>query len=71
MAPVRVETTVPGHHNESLVTSHKNCDSESHHSEFLAKVRKMAKNENVFIQSEINSHQKYLCLPQLQWKNSF
>ena len=43
MALVRGETTVPRHHNEPLVTSHKNRDSESHCSEFLAKVRKMAK----------------------------
>ena len=43
MAPVRGETTVPRHHNEPLITSHKNRDSENHHSEFLAKVRKMAK----------------------------
>ena len=55
MAPVRGETTVPRHHNEPLVTSHKNCDSENHHSEFLAKVRKMAKNEIIFSQSEIVS----------------
>ena len=43
MAPVRGETTVPRHHNEPLVTSHKNRDSENHRSEFLAKVRKMQK----------------------------
>ena len=43
MAPVRGETTVPGHHNEPLVTSHKNRDSENHCSEFLAKVRKNQK----------------------------
>ena len=55
MAPVRGETTVPRHHNEPLVTSHKNRDSESHRSEFLFKVRKMAKNEIIFIQSEIFS----------------
>ena len=52
MAPVRGETTVPRHHNEPLVTSHKNRDSENHRSEFLAKVRKMAKNEIIFSQSE-------------------
>ena len=55
MAPVRGETTVPRHHNEPLVTSHKNRDSENHRSEFLAKVRKMAKNEIIFSQSEIVS----------------
>ena len=55
MAPVRGETTVPGHHSEPLVTSHKNRDSENHHSEFLAKVRKMAKNEIIFSQSKIVS----------------
>ena len=55
MAPVRGETTVPRHHNEPLVTSHKNRDSENHRSEFLAKVRKMAKNEIIFSQSEIFS----------------
>ena len=55
MAPVRGETTVPRHHNEPLVTSHKNRDSENHRSEFLFKVRKMAKNEIIFIQSEIVS----------------
>ena len=55
LAPVRGETTVPRHHNEPLVTSHKNRDSESHRSEFLAKVRKMAKNEIIFSQSEIFS----------------
>ena len=55
MAPVRSETTVPRHHNEPLVTSHKNRDSENHRSEFLAKVRKMAKNEIIFSQSEIFS----------------
>ena len=48
MAPVRGETTVPRHHNEPLVTSHKNRDSENHRSEFLFKVRKMAKNEIIF-----------------------
>ena len=58
MAPVRSETTVPRHHNEPLVTSHKNRDSENHRSEFLAKVRKMAKNEIIFIQSEIVSKEK-------------
>ena len=52
MAPVRGETTVPRHHNEPLVTSHKNRDSENHRSEFLAKVRKMQKN---FSQSEKNA----------------
>ena len=55
MAPVRGETTVPRHHNEPLITSHKNRDSENHRSEFLAKVRKMAKNEIIFIQSEKNA----------------
>ena len=55
MAPVHSETTVPRHHNEPLVTSHKNRDSENHRSEFLAKVRKMAKNEIIFSQSEIFS----------------
>ena len=55
MAPVRGETTVPRHHSEPLVTSHKNRDSENHRSEFLAKVRKMAKNEIIFSQSEIVS----------------
>ena len=55
MAPVRSETTVPRRHNEPLATSHKNCDSESHCSEFLFKVGKMAKNEIIFIQSEIFS----------------
>ena len=55
MAPVRGETTVPRHHNEPLVTSHKNRDSENRRSEFLFKVRKMAKNEIIFIQSEIVS----------------
>ena len=55
MAPVRGETTVPRHHNEPLVTSHKNRGSENHRSEFLAKVRKMAKNEIIFSQSEIFS----------------
>ena len=53
LAPVRGETTVPRHHNEPLVTSHKNRDSENRRSEFLFKVRKMAKNEIIFIQSEI------------------
>ena len=43
MAPVRSETTVPRHHNEPLVTSHKNRDSENRRSEFLFKLRKMAK----------------------------
>ena len=55
MAPVRGETTVPRHHNEPFVTSHKNYDSESHCSEFLFKLRKMAKNEIIFSQSEIVS----------------
>ena len=55
LAPVHGETTVPRHHNEPLVTSHKNRDSENRRSEFLAKVRKMAKNEIIFIQSEIVS----------------
>ena len=59
MAPVRSETTVPRHHNEPLVTSHKNRDSENHRSEFLAKVRKMAKNEIIFSQSEIVSFNSY------------
>ena len=58
LAPVHGETTVTRHHNEPLVTSHKNRDSESHHSKFLAKVRKMAKNEIIFIQSEIVSLEK-------------
>ena len=56
MAPVRGETTVPRHHNEPLVTSHKNRDSENHRSEFLFKVRKMAKNEIIFSQSEGTIH---------------
>ena len=56
MAPVRSETTVPRRHNEPLATSHKNCDSESHCSEFLSKVRKMAKNEIIFIQNEGTIH---------------
>ena len=56
LAPVRGETTVPRHHNEPLVTSHKNRDSENHRSEFLAKVRKMAKNEIIFSQSEETIH---------------
>ena len=55
MAPVRGKATVPRHHNEPLVTSHKNRGSENHRSEFLAKVRKMAKNEIIFSQSEIFS----------------
>ena len=58
LTPVRGENTVPRHHNEPLVTTHKNCDSESHHSEFLFKVRKMAKNEIIFSQSEIFSNIK-------------
>ena len=49
------ETTVPGYYNEPLVTSHKNCDSENHCTEFLFKVRKMTKNEITFIQSGIVS----------------
>ena len=49
MAPVLSEITVLRHHNESLVTSHKNRDSKNHRSEFLAKVRKMAKNEIIFL----------------------
>ena len=56
MAPVRGETTVPKHHSEPLVTSRKNCDSKNHRSEFLAKVRKMAKNEIIFSQSEGTIH---------------
>ena len=39
LAPVRGETTVPRHHNEPLVTSQKNRDSENNHFEFLSKVR--------------------------------
>ena len=65
MAPVRGETTVPRHHNEPLVTSHKNRDSENHRSEFLAKVRKMAKNEIIFSQSEIVSKILTLCISSL------
>ena len=49
LAPVHSETTVPRHHNEPLVTSHKNRDSENHHSEFLFKVRKMAKKMKMFL----------------------
>ena len=56
MAPVHGETTVPRHHNEPLVTSHKNHDDENRRSEFLFKVRKMAKNEIIFIQSEGTIH---------------
>ena len=52
LAPVRSENTVPRHHNEPLVTSHKNRDSKNHRSEFLAKVRKMHK---IFSQSEKNA----------------
>ena len=55
MAPVHSETTVPRYHNEPSVTSHKNNGSENHCSEFLAKVRKMAKDEIIFSQSEIVS----------------
>ena len=62
MAPVRGETTVPRHHNEPLVTSHKNRDSENRRSEFLFKVRKMAKNEIIFIQSEIVSFLSFFSL---------
>ena len=56
MAPVRGKTTVPMHHNEPLATSHKNHDSENNCSGFLAKVRKMAKNEIIFSQSEGTIH---------------
>mgnify|MGYP006882958041 FL=1 len=58
LAPVRGETTVPRRHNEPLVTSHKSRDSEGHCSEFLFKVRKMAKNEITFSQSETFSKKK-------------
>ena len=56
LAPVRSETTVPGHHNEPLATSNKNRDSENCRSEFLFKVRKMAKMKLFFSQSEGTIH---------------
>ena len=42
------ETTVTRHHNVLLLTFHKNCDSENHHSEFLEQARKNVKNEIIF-----------------------
>ena len=48
LASVRGETTVPRHHNEPLVTSHKNHDSENHHSEFFIQSEKNGKKWNYF-----------------------
>ena len=64
MTPVHGETTVPRHHNEPLVTSHKNRGSEDHRSEFLFKVRKMHK-KLAILRSVNNSaprHPKFLGL---------
>ena len=61
MAPVRGETTVPRHHNEPLVTSHKNRDSENHRSEFLAKVRKMAKMKLFLAKVRLSQNNDFFC----------